>query len=263
MQIKELENELGTELVERRAGEIALTDVGIEVVRRAERVLSEARDLQDFARHRGQLLSGRLQFGVIPSLAPYVLPKVLPELQRRFPDLQIELRETQTRILLDELTRGALDVVMLALPVQDAELETREIFQDPFLLAVPATDCRRDGARVTAEDIDQKRLILLEEGHCLRDQALALCASERRDQPRDGDPDGGEWLRRHAAAEGGGRRRAARRPRQAVALLRPGAGPHGRARLAAYLAAQGGLRRARRHHRRDAEGTVTLRGLRQ
>lgn len=181
MQIKELESELGVELVERRAGEIAMTDVGAEVVRRAERVLSEARDLQDFARHRGQLLSGRLQFGVIPSLAPYVLPKVLPELQRRFPDLQIELRETQTRMLLDELTRGSLDAVLLALPIHDSELETREIFHDPFLLAVPSNDCQRGGGRVSAKDIDQKRLILLEEGHCLRDQALALCASERRD----------------------------------------------------------------------------------
>jgi LysR family hydrogen peroxide-inducible transcriptional activator len=152
MQIKELENELGIELVERRAGEIALTDVGIEVVKRAERVLSEARDLQDFARHRGQLLSGRMQIGVIPSLAPYVLPKVLPELQRRFPDLQIELRETQTRILLDELTRGSLDAVLLALPVDEPELETREIFHDPFLLAVPSNDPHRGTGRDTAKD---------------------------------------------------------------------------------------------------------------
>lgn len=181
MQIKELEAELGVDLVERRAGDISLTDVGIEVVRRAERVLSEARDLQDFAQHRSQLLTGRLQFGVIPSIAPYVLPKVLPELQRRFPSLQVELHETQTRVLLDELTRGALDVVLLALPTPETDLETVELFRDPFLLAVPATDARRDDARVRTDDIDQQRLILLEEGHCLRDQALALCSSDRRD----------------------------------------------------------------------------------
>lgn len=181
MQIKGLEAELGVDLVERRTGDIVLTDVGVEVVRRAERVLSEARDLQDFAQHRSELLTGRMQFGVIPSIAPYVLPRVLPELHERFPDLQIELHETQTRMLLEKLTSGTLDVVLLALPIDGPDLETLELFHDPFLLAVPTKDCQRAGGRVTAKDIDQKRLILLEEGHCLRDQALALCSSERRD----------------------------------------------------------------------------------
>ncbi len=181
MQIKELEGELGVELVERRPGDIALTDTGGEVARRAERVLAATRDMADFARHRGRLLTGRLQLGVIPSIAPYVLPTILPVLQRRYPDLQVELRETQTRVLLEELARGALDVVMLSLPVTDSEIETIRLFDDPFLLAVPATDNRPQRARVNVQDIDQQRLILLEEGHCLRDQALALCASSRRD----------------------------------------------------------------------------------
>lgn len=181
MQIRELESELGVELVERRAGDVAMTDVGSEIVRRAERILSETRDLQDFARHRSELLTGSLRIGVIPSVAPYVLPKILPELQLRFPALQIELHETQTRMLLEELKRGALDVVLLALPVDDAELETVALFEDTFLLAVPADDPHPAGRRVRAADIAQRRLILLEEGHCLRDQALAFCASERRD----------------------------------------------------------------------------------
>ena len=90
----------------------------------ADQVLAATRDLVDFARHRGRLLTGRLQLGVIPSLAPYVLPKILPVLQRRYPDLRVELRETQTKVLLEELERGALDVVMLALPVDGAEIET-------------------------------------------------------------------------------------------------------------------------------------------
>jgi LysR family hydrogen peroxide-inducible transcriptional activator len=181
MQIKELEEELGIELVERRRGEVALTDIGGEVVRRAERVLASTRDLADFARHRTRLLTGRLRLGVIPSIAPYVLPKILPVLQRRYPDLRVELRETQTRTLLEELGRGALDVVMLALPAANAEIETIRLFDDPFLLAVPAGDHRPENARVNAQDIDQQRLILLEEGHCLRDQALDYCASARRD----------------------------------------------------------------------------------
>ena len=109
------------------------------------------------------------------------MPKILPVLQRRYPDLRVELRETQTRTLLEGLRRGALDVVMLALPAADAEIETIQLFDDPFLLAVPATDNRPENARVSAQDIVQQRLILLEEGHCLRDQALAFCTSARGD----------------------------------------------------------------------------------
>src|SRR6478752_4959009 len=116
MQIRELEAELGVSLVERRPGDVALTDIGAEVALRAERVLASTRDLADFALHRGRLLTGRMQLGVIPSIAPYVLPKILPVLQRRYPDLQIVLRETQTEVLLEELHGGALDVIMLAMP---------------------------------------------------------------------------------------------------------------------------------------------------
>src|SRR4029079_265322 len=181
MQIQELEAELGVSLVERRPEEAALTDIGAEGARRAERVLASTRDLADFALHRGRLLTGRMQLGVIPSIAPYVLPKILPVLQRRHPDLRIELRETQTLVLIEELHRGALDVIMLALPVADADIETVRLFDDPFLLAVPATDDRPASARVGVDDIDVQRLILLEEGHCLRDQALAFCSSTRRD----------------------------------------------------------------------------------
>src|SRR5262245_17724205 len=149
MQIRELEAELGVPLVERRPGEAALTDVGLEVASRAERVLAATRDLVDFARHGSRLLTGRLQLGVIPSIAPYALPKILPVLQRRHPDLSVELRETQTRVLVEELHRGSLDVVLLALPIDDVEIETIALFDDPFLLAVPATDARPERARVS------------------------------------------------------------------------------------------------------------------
>ncbi len=181
MQIQELEAELGVTLVERRPGEVALTEIGIEVARRAGQVLAATRDLEDFARHRAQPLTGRLRLGVIPSIAPYVLPKILPPLQRRYRELQVELRETVTDVLLKELAEGALDVIMLALPVDDAEIESLRLFDDPFLLAVPSTDNRPETVRVAADGIDTQRLILLEEGHCLRDQALAFCSSARRD----------------------------------------------------------------------------------
>jgi LysR family hydrogen peroxide-inducible transcriptional activator len=179
MQIRDLERQLGVQLVERRPGDVVLTDIGIEVADRGQQVLAEVRDLVDFARHRSSVLTGRLILGVIPTLAPYVLPRVLSTIQRSYPDLQIELRETQTRVLLDELARGELDAVMLALPLVDPDIETMELFQDPFLLAVPATDTRLNTSQVLPRDIEHDRLILLEEGHCLRDQALAFCANAR------------------------------------------------------------------------------------
>src|SRR5215831_7221084 len=177
MQIRDLERFLGVELVERRPGDAVLTDIGLEVARRGGRVLSETRDLVDFARHYGRPLTGRLRLGVIPTIAPYLLPCILPTLQRRCPELRVELRESQTKVLVDELTRGALDLVMLALPIAEGELEAMPLFDDPFLLAVPAGDPHCDSAPVNVDDIDHERLILLEEGHCLRDQALAYCGN--------------------------------------------------------------------------------------
>ncbi len=153
---------------------------GREIARRAEDVLTASRDLVDFARHRSGLLTGRLTLGVIPSLAPYLLPRILPMLQTMFPDLRLELRETQTRQLVDDIKSGALDAAMLALPLGEPDIDTIALFEDLFLLAVPASDPRKESARVAAQDIDQSRLILLEDGHCLRDQALAFCATAPR-----------------------------------------------------------------------------------
>lgn len=183
MQVRDLERQLGVQVVERRPGDVVLTDIGLEVAARSEQILAAARDLIDFARHRSGVLTGRLSLGVIPTLAPYVLPRMLSALQRHYPELQIELRETQTRVLLEELARGQLDAVMLALPLNDPDIETLGLFEDPFLLAVPSTDARFDTKRVSPRDIEHDRLILLEEGHCLRDQALAFCSGARGSGP--------------------------------------------------------------------------------
>jgi LysR family hydrogen peroxide-inducible transcriptional activator len=179
MQIRELEREIGAGLVERRAGEIALTATGIEVARRAERILAAARDLVEFARYR-EILSGSLKLGIIPTLAPYLLPRLLPHLQQAFPSLRLDVRETQTAALIGELVAGDLDCVLLALPVEHADVDTISLFKDRFLLAASA-DEPMPRRPLKAEDVDQHRLILLEEGHCLRDQALAFCATKRRD----------------------------------------------------------------------------------
>jgi LysR family transcriptional regulator, hydrogen peroxide-inducible genes activator len=182
MQVRELEREIGADLVERRAGEIALTETGIEVAQRAERILAATRDLIDFARHR-RVLTGKLRLGIIPTLAPYILPRALPRLQTAYPSLRLEVRETQTKTLLNELISGDLDTVLLAMPVEGADVETLPLFDDRFLLALAAADPLAADARVNADDFDQRRLILLEEGHCLRDQALAFCGTPRSDVP--------------------------------------------------------------------------------
>ena len=124
------------------------------------------------------MLAGALKLGILPTLAPYILPRLLPRLQAGYPQLRLEVRETQTKLLLAELISGELDCVMLALPVDGAEVETLHLFDDPLLLAVPASDKLPARSRVGIEDVDQRRLILLEEGHCLRDQALAFCATK-------------------------------------------------------------------------------------
>jgi len=179
MQIKELEREIGADLVERRPSDVTLTETGVEVAQRAERILAATRDLVDFARHR-EVLSGPLKLGVIPTIAPYLLPKLLPRLQAAYPSLRLEVRETQTATLLDELIGGELDCLLLALPIEHTDVEMLALFTDRFLLAAPAGEPipRRP---LNAKDVDERRLILLEEGHCLRDQSLAFCATKRRD----------------------------------------------------------------------------------
>ena len=183
MQIRDLEQVLGATLVERRPNEVVLTELGAEVARRAAQVLTGASDLVDFARHRQKTLSGALRLGVIPTIAPYVLPRVLPALQEQYSDLKLELRETQTNVLLDELSRGSLHVLLLALPAGNGEIETLKLFDDPFLLAVPADDPLPARTRVSAREVSARQLLLLEEGHCLRDQAVAFCSMQNNETP--------------------------------------------------------------------------------
>jgi LysR family hydrogen peroxide-inducible transcriptional activator len=179
MQIHELEGILGIGLIERRPGAPMFTQLGIEVVQRAGAILGAVRDLTDLAQHRARVLGGTLRLGVIPTLAPYVLPHLLPQLENEYPDLHLDLVEAQTKVLLTHLECGALDVLLLALPLKMAEFETVHLFTDHFLLAVPADDPFPETVRVASCDVKKRRLILLEEGHCLRDQALAYCSKGR------------------------------------------------------------------------------------
>jgi LysR family transcriptional regulator, hydrogen peroxide-inducible genes activator len=175
MQIKELEDELQLSLVERRKSGVELTEKGVEVARRARSILASVRDLVDYAKQQEGLLSGVLKLGAIPSIAPYLLPAALPALQKRFPALKLQLRETVTENLVHELVTGDLDVILVALPIDDSEVETQYLFADSFILATQATPENAKLRGATPDMLADDRLLLLEEGHCLRDQALSYC----------------------------------------------------------------------------------------
>jgi LysR family transcriptional regulator, hydrogen peroxide-inducible genes activator len=181
MQIQELEKTLGVQLMERSRGGVMLTEVGRDVARRATRILAETRDIVDLARRQGNILSGPLHLGVIPSVAPYVLPALLPLVRERFPDLDLHLRETQTQHLVTELLDGGLDLLLLALPIENPEVETIKLFNDRFLLAMPKSRRLPNRIRATPDLLQHDRMLLLEEGHCLRDQALSFCNLRRVD----------------------------------------------------------------------------------
>lgn len=179
MQIQDLEKQLGTQLLERGRKGVILTESGREIAARAAQVLTDVRDLVDYARRQGDTPSGPLHFGVIPSIAPYILPPLLPLIREHYPDLDLHLRETQTQHLLRELLDGRLDLLLLGLPVDDPNIETARLFDDRFLLATSKARPVAKSMRATPKMLEQDRLLLLEEGHCMRDQALAVCNLQR------------------------------------------------------------------------------------
>lgn len=173
--LQELEGLLGVTLVERTKRRVMPTPLGEEIVARARRLLRDAEDLADTARAAAEPLSGLVRLGVIPTIAPYLLPRVLPGLRAAHPRLKLHLREDQTARLLEALSGGDLDVVLLALPYPAEDLETEEIGADPFLLACPPDHPLARLKQVAAADLAGADLLLLEEGHCLREHALAAC----------------------------------------------------------------------------------------
>ena len=175
MQIQELEAAFGIALVERTKAGVRLTPKGVEIAARAQKLLSDVRDLVDYAKQSAGILAGPLRLGVIPSIAPYLLPPVLPVLRRDFPGLELHIRETQTHILVEELLSGKLDVLLLALPLNHPEIEDSVLFEDRFLLASQKTRKGSSRLRATKDQIEHEHLLLLEEGHCLREQALSYC----------------------------------------------------------------------------------------
>lgn len=173
MQIKELEETLGGILLERNARQVALTKFGVELAQRVRDILRSVDELGDFARASRDRLVGQLRIGMIPTIAPYLLPKVIENLTRMHPELDVHVRETVTPKLIQELAEGRLDTAIVALPVSEPSLTEVALFAENFLLVRPGQD---EGTPVpSSEMLREMRLLLLEEGHCFRDQALSFC----------------------------------------------------------------------------------------
>jgi LysR family hydrogen peroxide-inducible transcriptional activator len=173
MQIKEVEEELGTELFERGMRQVRLTGFGQEVLLRIHDILRSTDELGDLARASHKKLSGRFRIGVIPTIAPYLLPTIIRDLTGMYPDLDVHVRETLTGKLIEELKEGRLDTAIVALPVSEPVLTEISLFTENFVLIRPSTD---EGKPVpNREALCAMRLLLLEEGHCFREQALSFC----------------------------------------------------------------------------------------
>lgn len=173
VQIKELEDTLGMQLFERNARKVRLTGFGEKFAGRAAGILRRVDDLGDLARAAREGFSGRLRLGIIPTIAPYLLPTVIGQLTNAYPELEIHVRETQTSKLLQELTEGRLDTAILALPVSEPTFEEFELFTETFVLVRPDSEAGKPVP--SARKLREMRLLLLEEGHCFRDQALSFC----------------------------------------------------------------------------------------
>lgn len=183
VQIKELEETLGAILFERGGRQIRLTAFGELIAERARNILQSVDDLSDLTRANQDQLTGRLRIGIIPTIAPYLLPKIIRELSLSYPDLDLNIRETQTETLINELTAGKLDTAIVALPVSEPSLIETPLFDENFVLVRNQDDATNpvpDPAK-----LHEMRLLLLEEGHCFRDQALSFCGM-RPNLPREG-----------------------------------------------------------------------------
>lgn len=199
-QIRKLEQYLGVPLVERQPKRVSLTESGRKVVERARKLLQEADSIVEIARNDRDPLSGPLKLALIPTVGPYLLPHVAGRLRREVPRLKLMLYEYQTAPLLEKLHAGELDLGVLALPVPLDGLESAPLYEEPFTVAVPASHSLADRDRVRVEDLKGETLLLLEDGHCLRDQALEVCSRIRLQDSQDYRATSLETLRQMVAA---------------------------------------------------------------
>ena len=171
-QIRKLEEELGVALVERAPRRVMLTPVGVDIAERARKVIADVEQMGEIARRSMDPEAGTVRLGLFPTLAPYLLPHALPGIRRKFPRLELLLVEEKTDQVLARLRDGRLDAGILALPLHDEQLHLEPLFDEPFVLAVPRVHALASRASIPVSELDDRHLLLLEEGHCLRDQAL-------------------------------------------------------------------------------------------
>jgi len=174
-QIRKLEEELGVALVERAPRRVMLTPAGRDAAERARRIVADVEEMREAARRSRNPEAGTVRLGIFPTLGPYLLPHVVPRVRERFPALELLLVEEKTEVILRQLREGRLDAGVLALPLHDDQLQIEFLFEEPFLLAVPEAHPLAAGGPLSMRDLADESLLLLEDGHCLRDQALDVC----------------------------------------------------------------------------------------
>ena len=175
MQIQKLEDELGVQLIERNNKSLLFTDIGLKIAERARHIIAEVDEIYDLAKREKDPYSGQLTIGVIPTLAPYFLPSMIPQLKKQYPQLSLYLVEEKTEYLVDALQKGKMDAAFLALPVEQKNCVILPLFQEEFLLAIPQNHSLAHLKSIHASQMRHQELFLLEEGHCLREQALSFC----------------------------------------------------------------------------------------
>jgi LysR family hydrogen peroxide-inducible transcriptional activator len=199
-QIKKLETYLGVQLIERQPRQVTLTETGAKILPLARNILQESDEIVSLARNEHDPLSGKLKVALIPTLGPYLLPLVTRKLRKQLPRLKLMLYEHQTQPLLERLRGGEIDLGILALPVPLDGLEARELFHEEFTLAVPAQHALAKKSTVKLDDLSGETLLLLEDGHCLRDQALDVCSRVDAKESEDYRATSLETLRQMVAA---------------------------------------------------------------
>jgi len=202
-QLKKLEQSLGVQLIERAPNNVSLTAAGEAIVARARRILEATDEVVTLARSQHDPLAGRLRVALLPTIGPYLLPRVAPAVRRALPRLELHLYEYQTAPMLQKLHAGELDVGILALPVDTAGLETRELYREAFSVALPEHHPLAARHSVRVADLKGEKLLLLEEGHCLRDQALEVCSRAGVHEQQDFRATSLETLRQMVASGAG------------------------------------------------------------
>lgn len=176
MQIKKLEEDLGIQLIERTNKKVFLTEIGEKITQQARSIIFQVSTMQEIADQSKHPFKGELHLGIIPTVGPYLLPHIIPDLTKIFPDLVLYLREEKTATLIEKLIQGKLNAVLLAIPlIEEEDLEILPLFEEEFFLALPHNHTLAKRKTLTLSDLENNTLLLLDEGHCLRGQALSVC----------------------------------------------------------------------------------------